>query len=36
MKFELDLATTQMKLGEYNKTAEKKVELRNAESKNFE
>lgn len=36
MKYELDFATTQMKIGEYNKTAEKKVEIRNAESKNFE
>jgi hypothetical protein len=36
MKFELDLVSTKMKLGEYNKNADKVVELRNAESKNFE
>lgn len=36
MKFELDLASTKMKLGEYNKTSEKQIELRNAESKNFD
>ena len=36
MKFELDLVSTKMKLGEYNKTADKVIELRNAESKNFE
>lgn len=36
MKFELDLVSVKMKLGEYNKTAEKQIELRNAESKNFE
>lgn len=36
MKYELDLANMKMKVGEYNKINEKKVELRNAESKNFE
>lgn len=36
MKYELDLANTKMKIAEFNKTSENKVELRNAESKNFE
>lgn len=36
MKYELDLANTKMKVAEFNKTAETKIELRNAESKNFE
>lgn len=36
MKYELDLANTKMKIAEFNKTSESKVELRNAESKNFE
>jgi hypothetical protein len=36
MKYELDLANTKIKVAEFNKTAEIKVELRNAESKNFE
>lgn len=36
MKYELDLAGTKMKIAEFNKTSESKVELRNAESKNFE
>jgi copper(I)-binding protein len=36
MKYELDLANTKIKIAEFNKTSESKVELRNAESKNFE
>lgn len=36
MKYELDLANTKIKIAEFNKTSEIKVELRNAESKNFE
>lgn len=36
MKYELDLVSTKMKLAEHNKTSDVKVELRNAESKNFE
>ena len=36
MKYELDLASTKMKVAEFNKTNDLKVEIRNAESKNFE
>ena len=36
MKYELDLANTKMKVAEFNKTNDLKVEIRNAESKNFE
>lgn len=36
MKYELDLAHTKMKVAEFNKTADTKIDLRNAESKNFE
>lgn len=36
MKYELDLASTKMKVAEFNKTNDFKVEIRNAESKNFE
>ena len=36
MKYELDLANTKMKVAEFNKTNDFKVEIRNAESKNFE
>jgi hypothetical protein len=36
MKYELDLASTKMKIQEFNKTSDVKVELRNTESKNFE
>lgn len=36
MKYELDLANTKMKVAEFNKTNNLKVEIRNAESRNFE
>jgi len=36
MKYELDLANTKMKVAEFNKNNDLKVEIRNAESKNFE
>ena len=36
MKYELDLVHTKMKISEFNKTADVKVEMRNAESKNFD
>jgi hypothetical protein len=36
MKYELDLANTKIKVAEFNKTNDLKVEIRNAESKNFE
>ena len=36
MKYELDLVSTKMKISEFNKTADVKVEMRNCESKNFD
>ena len=36
MKYELDLVNTKMKVSEFNKTSDLKVEIRNAESKNFD
>jgi hypothetical protein len=36
MKYEIDLVNTKMKVIEFNKTTDQKVEMRNAESKNFE
>jgi 23S rRNA G2445 N2-methylase RlmL len=36
MKYELDLANTKIKIAQHNIEALVKVELRNAESKNFE
>lgn len=36
MKYELDLANTKMKVAEFNKSNDLKVDIRNAESKNFE
>ena len=36
MKYELDLANTKMKITEFNKHHGSNIELRNAESKNFE
>tara|TARA_R110000868_G_scaffold210972_2_gene461033 strand:+ start:1076 stop:1315 length:240 start_codon:yes stop_codon:yes gene_type:complete len=36
MKYELDLVNTKMKVSEFNKISDLKVEIRNAESKNFD
>ena len=36
MKYELDLAITKMKIKEHNNKHNDKIELRNAESKNFD
>ncbi len=36
MRYELDLVNTKMKVTEFNKVNDTMIELRNAESKNFE
>lgn len=36
LKYELDLVKTKIELTEYNNTYDTNIELRNAESKNFE
>jgi len=36
MKYELDLANTQMKLSQHNKQSGEKIEIRNVESKKFD